>query len=356
MTVRPAAATAATNVDALAYQTQILPGVSRTFALTIPQLPEPLDHVIGNAYLLCRIADTVEDEPTLASAQKQVFLTRFADVVAGGASAQAFANDLHPLLSEATIAAERDLVAHTATVVGATHAFRRVQREALERCVTIMSTGMAEFQRAATLQGLEDMRHLDRYCYHVAGVVGETITALLCDYSPQIDARRDRLLRLSTSFGQGLQMVNVLRDMWDDRHRGVCWLPRDVFRALGVDLSSLAAGRPGPEFVAGLLGLVGVARKHLAAALQFTLLIPARETGIRRFLLWTLGMAVLTLRRIHARLDFVHGDDVKISRRDVRATVLVTSALVRSDAALRSLFDAMTRHLPGGSDVRPVSV
>ena len=40
------------------YQDQILPHVSRTFALTIPQLPSALSIPVTSAYLLCRIADT----------------------------------------------------------------------------------------------------------------------------------------------------------------------------------------------------------------------------------------------------------------------------------------------------------
>ena len=51
--------------SAAEFQQQILPHVSRTFALTIPQLPPPLRISVTNAYLLCRIADTIEDEPTL---------------------------------------------------------------------------------------------------------------------------------------------------------------------------------------------------------------------------------------------------------------------------------------------------
>ena len=85
---------------------------------------------------------------------------------------------------------------------------------------------------------------------------------------------------------------------------------------------------------------------HLGNALAFTLLIPGRETGIRRFCLWALGMAVLTLRRIHAHADFTSGQQVKISRRSVWATVIVTSLAARSDVALKALFARFTRKLP----------
>ena len=331
--------------DDLAYQSHILQGVSRTFALTIPQLPAALCDVVGNAYLLCRIADTIEDEPALSVAQKQGFSERFVEVVGGRERAEGFARELRALLSDAMAESEHDLVANTARVVRITHGFRPAQRDALERCVRIMSRGMAEFQRNATIGGLDDLDHLDRYCYHVAGVVGEMLTELFCDYSAEIGERRQELLRLSVSFGQGLQMTNILKDVWDDRSRGACWLPKDVFQSAGVDLRSLSAGHSDPGFAEGLRELVAIARHHLEDALRFTLLIPARETGIRRFCLWALGMAVLTLRRIHAHPAYTASRDVKISRRNVRATVLITNALARRDSALKLLFEAFTRGL-----------
>jgi len=54
-----------------AFQARMLAGVSRTFALTIPQLPPELARVVSNAYLLCRIVDTIEDEPGISPAMKR---------------------------------------------------------------------------------------------------------------------------------------------------------------------------------------------------------------------------------------------------------------------------------------------
>ena len=59
----------------LAYQAGMLQCVSRTFALTIPQLPGALRDVVGNAYLLCRIADTIEDEPNTATVAQPLLTT-----------------------------------------------------------------------------------------------------------------------------------------------------------------------------------------------------------------------------------------------------------------------------------------
>lgn len=330
----------------LAYQRHILQGVSRTFALTIPQLPPPLYDVVANAYLLCRIADTIEDDAGLGSEDKRRFAEEFIEVVAGNAPAEGFAAGLHPRLGASTLDAERDLVRNTASVARVTHAFREPQQQALLRCVRVMSRGMAEFQEGRTPDGLEDLAHLDRYCYHVAGVVGEMLTELFCDYSATMAGRRQEMLRLAVSFGQGLQMTNILKDVWEDRQRGACWLPRDLFLASGFELRDLSSGRSHPAFREGLAELIGVARLHLANALAYTLLVPRSEKGIRRFCLWALGMAVLTLRKIHTHPGFTRGADVKISRNSVRATILVTNAAAAQDAVLRALFDLFTRDLP----------
>ncbi|HEY5701709.1 MAG TPA: phytoene/squalene synthase family protein [Gammaproteobacteria bacterium] len=343
-------------MDDLEYQQKILQHVSRTFALTIPQLPAALDKVVSNAYLLCRIADTIEDESALSPTDKRRFSEDFVNVLGRGKAAEEFAAELHPLLTGSTLEPERDLVLNTPRVVRLTHGFSERKRAALERCVRIMSRGMAEFQQNATLEGLEDLPQLDRYCYHVAGVVGEMLTELFCDYSPEIDRSRDALSALAVSFGQGLQMTNILKDVWEDRRRGACWLPRQVFREAGFDLRDLKPGLRNEAYIRGMEELVAVARVHLENALAYTLLVPKSETGIRRFCLWALGMAVLTLRKINGRLDFSAGDQVKISRRSVKATILVTNLSVRSDAGLRMLFDTFTRQLPVPNGQRkPVS-
>jgi len=86
-------ATEASNT-ADAYQDAILPKVSRTFALTIPQLPPVLRRAVTNAYLLCRIADTIEDEPALSAEQKRRYEDGFIDAVTGRVDVQRFAAEV----------------------------------------------------------------------------------------------------------------------------------------------------------------------------------------------------------------------------------------------------------------------
>ncbi|MDT8877856.1 phytoene/squalene synthase family protein [Halomonas saccharevitans] len=341
-----ALAAASDIAEADAYQGRALGGVSRTFALTIPQLPADLRKVVTNAYLLCRIADTVEDEPALSAVQKTRLHERFLAVLRGEEKAQLFASQVTPLLSQATSPDERELVANTPLVVRCTHSLAAPQQQALIKCVSIMCRGMGHYQENSSLEGLADLGEMDRYCYYVAGVVGEMLTDLFCQHSGDMNERRAEMLALAPSFGQGLQLTNILKDLWDDRQRGVCWLPRREFQEFGVEVSSLAPGRSDPAFATALRYMIGIAHAHLRHAFRYTLMVPAKETGIRRFCLWAIGLAVLTLRRINERPTYCTGRQVKVSRRTVKAAIASTRLATRHDGMLRLLFSGVTRGLP----------
>ncbi|HTX23732.1 MAG TPA: phytoene/squalene synthase family protein [Steroidobacteraceae bacterium] len=329
-----------------AYQDEVLPHVSRTFALTIPELPAGLRRAVTSAYLLCRIADTIEDEPALSAADTDRYLKRFAAVVAGHEEPAPLAREVAASLSERTLPAEHDLVRNMERVIRVTSSLGPEQRAAIRRCIDLMCYGMHHFQRTASLNGLARSSDLDSYCYYVAGVVGEMLTELFCVHSAAAAARRAALRELATSFAQGLQMTNILKDVWEDRSRGACWLPRDVFARHGVDLVRLQPTPFDTRFGAGLNELIGVAHAHLRNAIAFTLQIPREEPGIRRFCLWSIGLAVLTLRGIASRPQFTSGSEVKVSHAAVALTRLTTSLAVRSDRALLRLFGWAAAGLP----------
>jgi farnesyl-diphosphate farnesyltransferase len=328
------------------YQDQILPHVSRTFALTIPQLPAELRISVTNAYLLCRIADTIEDEPALSPPETEGYMQRFVSVLGGRGDAESLARELETRLSDRTLPSERDLVRNLQRVMNVTSALSESQRTAIHRCVELMCYGMPRFQSTASRSGLPRLTDLDDYCYYVAGVVGDMLTELFCEYSPVIARRRTGLQSLSVSFAQGLQMTNILKDVWEDRTHGACWLPQEIFSRHGVDLARLRSTPPDSGFAAGMRELIGVAHAHLRNALEYTLLIPANEAGIRRFCLWAIGLAVLTLQKIYENPEFTAGVQVKVSRRAVAMTRLLTDFSRRNDWMLRRLFARAARGLP----------
>jgi len=328
------------------YQDKILPHVSRTFALTIPQLPAALARPVTNAYLLCRIADTIEDEPALSPPETLEFLQRFSALVGGEGDARALTRDLSGRLSQRTSVTERELIENMDRVMRVTESLGKPQRAAIERCVKLMCYGMPRFQFNASLSGLKRCTDLDDYCYYVAGVVGEMLTELFCDYSPQIARHRAALSGLAASFAQGLQMTNILKDVWEDRSRGACWLPQEVFTRYGVDLSDVHKESQDAGYAQAVSELIGVAHAHLRNALDYTLLIPAKETGIRRFCLWAIGLAILTLRKVAMNPGFTAGVQVKVSHAAVSMTLSLTNASVRSNWMLRRLFNLAARGVP----------
>jgi len=327
------------------FQAALLEGVSRTFALTIPQLPEKLYGAVANAYLLCRIVDTIEDEVSLSASEKKYFCAEFINVVKTGNNSEPFAVELAPLLSNQTIPAEHTLIHVLPRVIQITHTFDPDQIEALACCVETMAEGMPIFQAQDLQGGLATLADLDKYCYFVAGCVGEMLAKLFCHYSSEIAVNREALLKLSVSFGQGLQMTNILKDIWDDAGRGVCWLPQDIFTETGFDLGSLNAQTSDENFRKGLERLIGIAQEHLHDALKYTQLLPAHETGIRNFCLWALGMAVLTLKKIKQNLAFNSSEQVKISRNSVKATIFTTRLIGRNNFMLSLLFNLTSREL-----------
>ncbi|MEM6640065.1 MAG: phytoene/squalene synthase family protein [Pseudomonadota bacterium] len=335
-----------THTPARAFERRILPRVSRTFALTIPQLPVPLRDTVINAYLMCRIADTVEDEPTLTAATKRDFQTLFLDAVDDPRKALRFAGELTPLLSDNMLDAERELVEHADQVMATTRALPLRQRTALVRCLRIMCTGMSRFQTDKSRRGLATLGDLKEYCYVVAGVVGEMLTELFCAHNRDIDAHKAELMERSVAFGRGLQMTNILKDIWEDRDADTCWLPREVFAQQGFDLTDLSPDRNGRAYQAGLNTLIGVAHAGLREALHYTQTIPKREVGIRRFCLWSIGLAVLTLRKIAGQPDYTAAQQVKVSRRAVHATILFSNVAGRSNRVIGRVFDRLTRDLP----------
>lgn len=328
----------------LALQRELLQGVSRTFALTIPVLPKVLEPVIGNAYLLCRITDTIEDHAALGPVAQADFYERFIAAVEGHGDAAAFARDFGARLAAHASRDERRLIAETPRVLAITASFTDEQRAALAECVAVMGRGMAAFQRSKSTAGLADLAAHAHYCYVVAGCVGEMLTRLFIEYLPELAVRRAELLRLAVSFGQCLQMTNILKDFWEDRAQGACWLPRDVFLAEGLDLAEV---RPGDErFARGYRRLLGLAHAHAENALRYTLALPARETGLRNFCLWALFMALLTQRKLLAHPDFARGAEVKITRASVRRTVAWCKLTAGMDSVVRASFALLAHRLP----------
>ncbi|HZD39674.1 MAG TPA: squalene/phytoene synthase family protein, partial [Terriglobales bacterium] len=277
---------------------------------------------------------------------KNYFCQQFLRALNVPQSAESFSRQLGGSLSTQTAPAEHELIRNIPRVIRITRSFSEPQREALQRCVRTMAKGMGQFQLRAEKQGLQSLEDLDRYCFYVAGVVGQMLTRLFCLHSPEIAKKHDALMALAVSFGQGLQMTNILKDVWEDYQKGACWLPREVFAEENFDLRELTTAQNRQGFARGVRHLVGITHGHLRNAISYSLLIPKRETGIRNFCLWAIGLALLTLRKINRHLHYTDGNQVKISRLSVKGTILATRLTAQNDRLLKFLFTSFALGLP----------
>ena len=300
----------------LAYQKAILSSVSRTFALTIPLLPSAIEKVVGNTYLLCRIVDTIEDAADLLPETKQHLSLLFLDAVLEKSLVASFVEPCLKALSDYGNHDELDLIAHTPTVLRILHTCSKEDQEAVSRCVSIMSEGMSRFHGKQTVAGLKDLNEFERYCYVVAGVVGELLTTIFRNHSPRFAKNIQGQEALAIAFGQALQMTNILKDSPEDRARGVSWMPADMRQE----------------------ELLRIAYQKLQDSLRYILLIPKQDLGMRRFCFLAFGLAVMTLSKIAKRKEFSNKDEVKLSRNTVMAFYAFTKFAVRSDTLMNAFF------------------
>src|SRR5699024_7436708 len=124
---------------------------------------------------------------------KTAFHEQFINVVAGEEPAEQLVATLAPQLGNATPAAERDLIQNMHHIIALTHGYNDRQCAAIARCIRIMCHGMSDFQQRIEPSGLATLADMDRYCYYVAGVVGEMLTELFCDHAPKINLHRGEL-------------------------------------------------------------------------------------------------------------------------------------------------------------------
>ena len=282
-----------------------------------------IEKVVGNTYLLCRIVDTIEDAADLSPQTKQNLSQLFLDAVLEKMPVESFVEPCLKALAHYGNQDELDLIAHTPTVLRILHTCSQSDQAAVGRCISIMSEGMSYFHGKQTQAGLKDLREFEKYCYVVAGVVGELLTTIFSNHSSAFAKNIKGHDELAIAFGQALQMTNILKDSPEDHARGVSWKPADISQK----------------------ELLRISYQKLQDSLSYILLIPKTELGMRRFCFLAFGLAVMTLSKIAQRKHFSNQSEIKLSRKTVMAFYTFTQFAVKSDASMKIFFNATSKSL-----------
>jgi farnesyl-diphosphate farnesyltransferase len=293
----------------------LLEKTSRTFALSIPLLPEPTRQQVTVAYLLFRIADTLEDAAAWPRERRLTALADFADLVEDLSDKHV---EMPPERARREVAelsgrwceglpsehqGYLELLASTPFVFESLDALDPAAREIVARDTVRTARGMAGFVARSDAAGrleLADEDDLAAYCYVVAGIVGEMLSDLFVLDRPALDAAAaDGLRRRAARFGEALQLVNILKDSSADADEGRRYLPRGVDRA----------------------AIFRRARRDLEAAVEYALILQAAEArGLERGIV---AFCALPVRLAAATLDRVEqsGAGAKLTRPEVFAIV-----------------------------------
>lgn len=334
------------------YCLQALRQVSRTFAINIGFLRGTLHDAVLNAYLCCRIADTVEDVTFLDRRLQIDLLQRYHAFFAGerfppGQLATWVRDFERAEKAVSPEAPDFELLRHTPLVIEHLMSLPALHRHLIRRCVAEMAAGMAstlesrsEFSRVWVIATLSD---LHRYCYYVAGTVGILLTGLFALHSRRIAAHRQHfLLRHAVAFGASLQLTNIIKDARSDYLQGRCFIPQEIAERFGLRVEHLFEPACRQRALPVMQALVRHAAGYFDRALQYILHLPRCDVRIRLFCILPLLFAVATLGKIPLRA-FAEGEEMKISRAQVGAIIRASCLRCCSNRLLSAYYLRLRR-------------
>ncbi|MBN2514767.1 MAG: squalene/phytoene synthase family protein, partial [Deltaproteobacteria bacterium] len=337
------------HTDDLAFCEDYLVRVSRTFAVNIKILTGNSHKGLLLAYLLCRIADTIEDDPEFSVDYKVQKLCEYAELFPPTSD---YDNHIEGFLNNIKFqqtSNASDLLMNTVRVFNELVKLPDNMISVISTHVKEMALGMASFQEKGSGKDiifLEDREELDRYCYFVAGTVGLMITSIFSENSSKITPEiQKKLKERSVAFGLGLQITNIAKDFYGDRERGWCYVPRSFFIEEGIDPVNDSFDEKEKGYVNAHKRLINLALTYLDEALLYTLDIPRTLIRYRLFCLWPLFMAVESLIKLSGDQNLFRGRTVKISRDDVKRIIRNTSLAVMSNTVLKHMYDRTRKQI-----------
>jgi len=319
---------------------QVVGSVSRTFALSIDLLEEPVASWVCTGYLLCRTADTVEDDPTIPPRERAELLDTYAAALdpsrtTGVEEFLAAVDAVRPGDEETDRSADWTVLDRADRTFRVYESFDPPVRAAMREVTREMADGMAGFlRRHADDDGLrlETVAELEEYCWYVAGTVGKLFTRLLDCYGADAAGRDPEDAR---AFALLLQLVNIAKDVRRDYEtENNVYLPGEWLAEEG--LSHAAVGDPDhSEAVARVVErVVDRAAGYAPGARRYLQAVPA-EAGLLGAAALPYLLALGTLRELESRSHEAVTDAVKLDRAEVEALHAATSDGLMQDELTR---------------------
>ncbi len=220
---------------------------AKTFYFASHVLPAQKRSDAYAVYAFCRyVDDQIDLAPDEASRLRAYAMLR--DIF------ESAYNDLHPdaddfLAALPWLSAFRDTVRR-----------RHIPREYFQDLLTGVEMDRGQVRIA-------NWDELDRYCYHVAAVVGLIMVHVLTEPAPE-------LLKPARDLGTAMQLTNILRDIHEDWERDRLYLPSDELDKFGLVADDIALHRVNDPFRSMMRFQIGRARSFYANAEPGILALP----------------------------------------------------------------------------------
>jgi farnesyl-diphosphate farnesyltransferase len=323
---------------------ELLPKVSRSFALCIKILPKPLNSQMMVSYLIYRIIDTIEDSKAPLATKKELF-SEFVSLFSSRALDGQKARDCSAkLLSKLNYTYEENLLRNADTVLRFYYSQPAKARASIRKWGGVMARGMFEFQE----KRIETFADQNRYSYYVAGVIGYLFNDLLFINGIVSRELKAKLRKYAKKFGLALQKVNILRDIAEDIRSGRHYWPRTLIAKYRLSYESLCLKENREKAMEILNKQIEDARQYLYAAMKYVLLLPEKAVRVRMFCLIPLFMAIESYAKCVGNNNIFDGEQkVKITREQVGEIVAKSGALGSSNEKLARWFlDSMVNSCP----------
>lgn len=306
----------------------LLKSVSRSFHLTLRALPAAIRPQIGLAYLLARATDTIADTEIIPWQERLITLRMLRDRILG---THGLPLDFAELAQQQGNDSERELLLRIEEAIEALSLLSAKDQERIREVITTIASGqeldLERFGPASPDQVIALQTHsgLEDYTYRVAGCVGvfwtRMVQAHLFHLAPMYESM---LLKNGVWFGQGLQLINILRDLPRDLRRGRCYFPKDKLAEVGLTPEHLLDPANEERFRLIYDAYLDFAEARLAAGWEYTNALPRQFTRLRLACAWPIliGRRTLDLLRESPVLD--PAIEVRIPRSEVYQIVLRT--------------------------------
>jgi len=329
--------------------TDLLGQVSRSFYLTLRVLPAAIRPQIGLAYLLARTTDTIADTQMVPPAGRLQALHALRERILGHSTAPL---DFGQLAQHQNSRAEWSLLQRVEESLALLERFsipdQLLIREALAVIVSGQGLDLKRFADASRqrIVALNTDVELEDYTYRVAGCVGEFWTKLSrAHLFPDAPLDEAWLMTSGVRFGQGLQLVNILRDLPRDLRQGRCYLPGERLWAIGLTPFELLEPANGPKLRPLYDHYLTRAAEHLAAGWQYTKALPRSQARLRLACAWPLLIGIKTVEKLRGGNVLAPELQIKISRSEVRGILVRTILYYPWASAWERLFSR--REAPG---------